>query len=111
MLIFDVIGMGEPSLGGRSWHSGEHWAVLVETTENQPERTLVREIQVFRRNGEVYRRSREVHRVRLFDVGGLCSQLACQGFAVETAQSYGLQELSPRRHVIFATRTSVLSRT
>ena len=65
MLIFDVIGLGEPSLAGRTWHSGDDWAVLVETIENQTERTLVRNIETFRRIGEVYRRSHEVHRVRL----------------------------------------------
>ncbi len=104
MLIFDVIGLGEPPLSSRTWRSGEDWAVLVETTENQTERTLVRKIETFRRVGEGYRRSREVHRVRLFDIRSLCHQLASCGFAVETAQSYGDQQLPPRRHAFFATR-------
>ena len=43
MLIFDVIGLGEPSLTARTSRSGDDWAVLVETTENQSERTLVRD--------------------------------------------------------------------
>jgi SAM-dependent methyltransferase len=104
MLIFDVIGLGEPSLAGRTWSSCDDWAVLVETTENQTEKTLVRKIEIFRRIGEVYRRSKEVHRVRLFDVRRLCDQLASYGFAIETAQCYGAQQLPPRRHAIFATR-------
>jgi len=49
LLIFDVIGLGEPSLAGKTWSSGEDWAVLVETTENQTARALVRDIEVFRR--------------------------------------------------------------
>jgi SAM-dependent methyltransferase len=44
MFIFDVIGLGEPCLAGRTWMSGDDWAVLVETTEDQSERTLVRKI-------------------------------------------------------------------
>jgi SAM-dependent methyltransferase len=104
MLIFDVIGLGEPSLAGRTWSSGDDWAVLVDTTENQTERTLVRNIETFRRVGEFYRRSREVHRVRLFEVRRLCEQLASYGFATEIAQSYGAQQLPPRRHAFFATR-------
>jgi len=104
MLIFDVIGLGQPSLAGRTWHSGDDWAVLVETIENQTERTLVRNIETFRRVGEVYRRSHEVHRVRLFDVARLCDQLAYYGFATETAQSYAAEPLSPRRHAFFARR-------
>ena len=104
LLIFDVIGLGEPSLAGRTWSSGDDWAVLVETTENQTARTLVRNIEVFRRIRDAYRRSHEVHRVHLFDVSILCNQLASYGFAVETSRSYGAQQLPPRRHAFFATR-------
>jgi 2-polyprenyl-3-methyl-5-hydroxy-6-metoxy-1,4-benzoquinol methylase len=104
LLIFDVIALGEPSLAGRSWMSGDNWAVLVETTEDQAERTLVRNIETFRRVGELYRRAREVHRVHLFDVRSLCDQLASYGFATETAQSYGAQQFPARRHAVFATR-------
>ena len=104
VLIFDVIGQGEPSLAGRTWSSGDDWAVLVETTENQSERNLVRNIEVFRRAGDAYRRSHEVHRVRIFDVLTLRNQLASYGFATETSQSYGGQQLPPRRHAFFATR-------
>jgi hypothetical protein len=37
----------------------DDWAILVETTENQAERTLVRNIELFRRVGDLYRRSRD----------------------------------------------------
>jgi 2-polyprenyl-3-methyl-5-hydroxy-6-metoxy-1,4-benzoquinol methylase len=104
MLIFDVIGLGEPSLAARTWRSGDDWAVLVETTEKQADRILIREIEVFRRTDGLYRRSGEVHAVRLFEVTKLCEQLAYMGFATETACSYGTQELPPRRHAVFATR-------
>ena len=103
MLIFDVIGLGEPSLTARTWASGDDWAVLVDTTENQEERTLVRNIEIFRYECEFYRRSNEVHRVRLFDVQKLRDQLISIGFAVEIADSYGAYPLLPRRHAFFAT--------
>jgi SAM-dependent methyltransferase len=104
VFIFDVIGLGEPSLANRTWRSGDDWAVLVETTENQNERSLIRDIQVFRQVGDTYRRSHEMHRVRLFDISILRNELAACGFAVETSQSYGAQPLPPRRHAFFATR-------
>lgn len=104
MLIFDVIELGEPSLAGRFWSSGEEWAVLVDTWEDQDFRTLVRNIETFRRVDHLYRRGYEIHRVRLFDTGILCSQLAACGFATETAQSYGTQRLGPRRRAFFSTR-------
>ena len=105
ILIFDVIELGEPSLAGRFWASGDDWAVMVDTTEDQSGRTLVRNIETFRRLGECYRRGREVHRVRLFDVRTLCDQLAGCGFAIETTRSYGGYPLLPRRRALFATRT------
>jgi SAM-dependent methyltransferase len=102
MLIFDVIELGKPSLTGRFWSSGDDWAVMVDTTEDQSTRTLVRDIETFRRIGDLYRRGREVHRVRLFDTQTLCGQLTSCGFTVETATWYGEQRLGPRRRAFFA---------
>lgn len=104
MLIFDAIELGEPSLAGRSWNSGEDWAVLIETTENQSERTLVRVIETFRRIGEHYRRGREVHKVRLFDTQALCTELSSCGFAAQTVRAYGKSQLPSRRRAFIATR-------
>jgi hypothetical protein len=56
LLIFDVIETGQPTLAGRTWRSGADWAVLAETTEDQPSRTLVRIIQTFRQVGDLCRR-------------------------------------------------------
>jgi SAM-dependent methyltransferase len=104
MLIFDVIELGEPSLAGRVWSSGNDWAVLVNSQENQDSRTLIRDIETFRRVGQFYRRGRELHEVRLFDTNMLRNQLSTYGFAVETAQAYGAQRLAPRRRAFFCTR-------
>jgi SAM-dependent methyltransferase len=104
MLIFDVIEPGEPSLCGRFWSCGDDWAVLSETSENPAQRNLVRDIQAFRRVGEFYRRTHEVHTVRVFDPHVLTEQLASRGFKTETAQSYGARPLPPRRRAFLATR-------
>lgn len=104
LLIFDVIEAGEPSLSGRSWSAGDDWAVLVESDENQSTRSLVRSIETFRKIGSLYRRVREVHKVRLFETETLLGQLTFAGFATETAQFYGAQVLLPRRRAFFATR-------
>lgn len=109
LFIFDVIGLGKPSLVSRIWRSSDDWAVLVETTEDQNDRSLIRDIEVFRSVGDAYRRSREVHRVRLFDVLSLRNELAARGFAVGTSQSYGSQPLPPRRCAFFATRLATTS--
>ena len=104
MFIFDVIERGEPSLAGRLWSSGEDWAVLVDTNEDQDSGMLVRNIETFRRVDHMYRRGHEIHRVRLFDTRILGSQLDACGFATRTAQTYGTQRLGPRRRAFFSTR-------
>jgi SAM-dependent methyltransferase len=104
MLIFDVIELGHPSLAGRFWSSGEDWAVMAETEEDQSLRTLVRKIETFRRVDKFYRRGSEVHRVRLFDTPTLLNQLAACGFSTETSQAYGTQQLDPRRRAFLCTR-------
>ena len=108
LLIFDVIELGKPPLAGRFWSAGKDWAVMVETTEDQHTRHLVRDIQTFRQTGDLYRRGHEIHSVRLFDTSALCDQLRLFGFSVETAQSYGAHTLGPRRRAFFATRRSPL---
>jgi SAM-dependent methyltransferase len=104
VLIFDVIETGEPSLSGRFWSSGEDWAVLSQTSEDQAARTLVRTIETFRRVGDLFRRGREIHHVRLFETRELSSQLAGFGFAVRITQAYGAQPLAPRRRAFFCSR-------
>lgn len=104
MLIFDLIETGEPSLAARTWRSGGDWAVLVDTEERSSH--LTRTIETFRRTGELYRRGREVHFVRVFDTPSLMRELSGCGFACETSQSYGAQPLPPRRRAFFCTRTA-----
>jgi SAM-dependent methyltransferase len=104
MLIFDVVELGEPPLSARTWRSGGDWAVLVNTSEEQDSRMLVREIETFRKVGENYRRGRELHRVRLFDGAQVCAWLETEGFSVRTALGYGEFRLPRRRRAFFCTR-------
>jgi hypothetical protein len=56
-------------------HPGKDWVVLAETEEDQGSRTLVRNIETFRRVDQFYRRGCEVHRIRLFDTAALLDRL------------------------------------
>jgi len=104
MMIFDVIEIGEPSLRGRNWSSGDDWAVMAEIMEDQDARALMRRIETFRKAGELYRRGSETHRVRLFDSAALVERLETLGFAVETGRAYGAWQLGPRRRAFFCRR-------
>ena len=105
LLAFDMIVTGEPNLTGKTWALGEDWTVLVEVTEDQSRRALVREIEVFRAQSAHYRRSRERHLVRLFDSGDLFAWLSDLGFDVEMREAYGDYRLLPRRIAVTARRT------
>jgi len=105
LLIFDVIETDGDPLDGRGWASGPDWAVLYESREDRSARHLVRTIETFRlaQDGS-YRRSAEVHSVRLFDRRAVTTWLEQEGFEVQVDMAYGRFDLAPRRVAFTATR-------
>jgi SAM-dependent methyltransferase len=105
LLIFDAIESDGGPLDGRGWASGADWAVLYESHEDRSARQLVRRIEIFRlaEDGR-YRRSAEVHTVRLFDRRAVTTWLEEEGFEVQVATAYGRFDLAPRRVAFTATR-------
>jgi hypothetical protein len=103
-LIFDVIVTEGPPLDARGWNLDDDWAILYETREEPGARRLTRTIDTFRRDGELYRRGREVHEVRVFEEVAVRSWLESAGFDFETGHAYGAQPLGRRRLAFFATR-------
>jgi len=97
LLVFDVVepGMVPPGERLRACAEGDDWATLVETTESR--RVLTRRITAFRRAGSAYRRSEEVHRLRLYDRVQLAADLERTGFAVEVLKGYGRMPMLPGR--------------
>lgn len=104
IFIFDLIETAGPSLTARFWTSAADWVVFGETIEDPASRTLTRNIETFRRAGDLYRRGQETHRVRVFDSQTIREWLEECGFTVETDTSYGTQKLGPRRRAFFAVR-------
>lgn len=81
LFLFDVREPARGAVPARLVHSlGRDWAVLARITERG--RTLVRQITVFRRAGRAYRRSDEVHRLRLYPRTEVARALAAVGFDV-----------------------------
>jgi SAM-dependent methyltransferase len=91
LFIFDVATPGRVLGDGpqKSYRENGDWAVLFEAEEDKTRRRLTRRITSFRRVGELYRRDREVHRLRLFDPPKLARQLRAAGFRVRTLSGYG----------------------
>jgi SAM-dependent methyltransferase len=91
VFVFDVLGPGQvpPGTKVKGFRVGEDWAVLSEREEDAGRGTMERRIVSFRKAGAYYRRTDEVHRVRLYDPVGLTAELERAGFRVRTMRSYG----------------------
>jgi SAM-dependent methyltransferase len=91
VFVFDVLGPGQvpPGATAQIFRVGEDWAVLAEREEDAGKGTMERRIVSFRKVGEHYRRTDEVHRVRLYEPSELSSELRRAGFEVRTLGAYG----------------------
>jgi SAM-dependent methyltransferase len=91
----------------RNYRTGDDWAVLAETIEDPRRARLVRDITTFRRVGQSasYRRTQEIHRVRVPSRAEILAALATAGFAARASRRYGTFELAPHRLAFVSRRT------
>ena len=91
VLVFDVAGRARAPRAGirRGWWQGEDWAIAVNTKTGRGGRTLIREIDCYRKIGRRFRHSEEIHVQRLFEPAEIVSGLEVVGFKVETSDRYG----------------------
>lgn len=96
LFVFDVAepGRGSDSASERYWIA-EDWIMLRKATENEKRRMLTRDITVLRRAGRLYRRSNEVHRLRLYPREEIRRTLEDVGFRVQTLNRYGAMRFGP----------------
>src|SRR5262249_8960884 len=100
-LIFDVVMLKGTSLQ-RNWRGGPDWLVATEVSEQRSRRRLARAITIFCKDGSRWRRSDEVHHLRLFSRGEILRSLRRAGFSCRTARRYGKFPLLPRRMAFIA---------
>ena len=72
---------------------GDDWAVLSQVCENIERNELTREIVIFRKIGENYRRSLESHKISIFNQRQIAEILENCGFQVFTSKKYGNYQL------------------
>jgi SAM-dependent methyltransferase len=90
LFLFDIAEPGRERGGPRRhWSEGPDWMLCLEASENQAERALERRITVFRELGGGYRRSDELHRLRLYDAQSVLEALARAGFEARRLAAYG----------------------
>jgi SAM-dependent methyltransferase len=100
LFVFDVAAPGRGTGPLVRWHTGDGWVVIARVREDRRRRTLTREIATFRWTGGTWRRSDEVHRLRLYRTADVRRALAGAGFRARTIDGYGRLRL-PRGWVGF----------
>jgi len=88
LFIFDVAGPNrELGRSARRWSAGRDWAILLETSTRADR--LTRAMTVFRKTGIGYRRSEEVHHLRIYRPGDILQSLRKAGFSPSQLRAYG----------------------
>jgi len=100
LFLFDLIVRGAPSLVRQGWTEGEDWlmAVSFEETSARAERR----ISVFQRAGDRWRRTDEVHRLRVPSTGEVLGALRQAGFRAQVRARWHEAALLPRRRAFVA---------
>jgi SAM-dependent methyltransferase len=103
-LVFDIATPGRGGRTGsyRTYREGDEWACLVECEEDTRRGILTRAITSFRKNGELYARDHETHRLRLYDPAEILRQLRKIGFRVRVGTRYGEYRFLPGIRAFFA---------
>jgi SAM-dependent methyltransferase len=90
LFLFDIAEPGRERGGPRrEWTEGPDWMLCLEASEDQAARSLERRITVFREVDRGYRRSDELHRLRLYEVQAVLDALDVAGFEARRLGAYG----------------------
>jgi hypothetical protein len=89
LFLLDVAEPGREPRPRRHFVLQADWAVLVTASEDAGRRVLTRDITSFRKVGALYRRTHEVHRLRLLPRRRVLAELRAAGFRVRVLPGYG----------------------
>jgi SAM-dependent methyltransferase len=104
--VLDLAGPGRAPRDTPACHHrvGRDWAVLVEALESANGARLERHITAFRRVGRRFRRTEEIHHLRLYPAGESARLLRAVGFRVTVRRGYAGDEFAPGHRVFIARR-------
>ena len=103
LLIFDVAEPGRGRGPRMKGFEGKDWANIVDVEEDAETQCLTRAITSFREVDRLYRRDREVHRLRLYRASEMAKELREVGFRVRVVRGYGAYRF-PKSYVGFIAR-------
>jgi len=105
LFVFDLATPGRVPTGEDSaYRLGEDWAILFTAQEDARSRKLQRRITTFRKiaGGATYRRTEEVHRLRLWRTQDIEEMLRDARFKVKSRRGYGGRSFAPGHRVFIA---------
>jgi SAM-dependent methyltransferase len=92
-LVFDFIESARRRTYDTKTISGRNWAMAVKATFDETRGVLTRRMTMTRRTARGLRRSRETHRVRIYDRRLMRRMLKQCGFTVRMSRSFGCHRL------------------
>jgi len=96
VLLLDMALAGRIPAGKfRTYAETDDWACLYEGIEQAEKKTLERHITTFVREGETFRRAKELHRLKLYERDELVESLNKIGFQVRTLKAYSAWKFPP----------------
>jgi SAM-dependent methyltransferase len=106
LFLFDIAEPGRtgPTRRRRNFSEGADWACLFSAAENEARTTLTRQITSFRKIGSGYRRTGEIHRLRLYKRSAVKARLRGIGFRVRTLRAYSDFRFAPGWVGLLATK-------
>ena len=103
--VFDLATPGRVPTGETSaFRTGDDWAILYAAREDTKGRKLERRMTTFRKiaGGATYRRSEEIHRLRLWRTAEIETMLRDARFKVQSRRGYGGGAFAPGHRVFVA---------
>lgn len=104
VFIFDFMESGERRTFRAKSRAGKDWAIVMRADLGQGGRVLTRRLTMFRKLDREYRKSQEVHRVRIEPRERVADALRRTGFDVRMRRSYGGYRLMAGDVAVVATR-------
>ena len=96
VLLFDMALVGRIPAGRlRTYAETEDWACLYEGIEHAEKKALERHITTFVREGDAFRRAKELHRLKLYERAELVEPLENIGFQVRALKRYDAWKFPP----------------
>jgi SAM-dependent methyltransferase len=95
LLVFDVATPGRGEGPVVRHRAGDGWEIVSDSHEERGKALFVRRITTFRRVGTLYRRTVEVHRLKLYEPSLVLAELRRAGFRARLLRGYGKLRFPP----------------